>query len=180
VIHDAVTGHGAGEFLDNLTRHQWQDDGLAAGGLFDWVGESATNDTTGRAAETAHALAEYTSGHSNELLNLAGTEGQSLGQVNPELTRDFSRAFAPYLDDMVGMNVGGNSSDFAPLDAADEPALKTRALMSVMYSDHEASDIMYHQGGADIEKSPLVKSCVWTPSTPRTSAPPAASARAVS
>ena len=152
VIHDAVTGHGAGEFLDNLTRHQWQDDGLAAGGLFDWVGESATNDTTGRAAETAHALAEYTSGHSNQLLNLAGTEGQSLGQVNPELTRDFSRAFAPYLDDMVGMNVGGNSSDFAPLDAADEPALKTRALMSVMYSDHEASDIMYHQGGADIEK----------------------------
>ena len=152
VIHDAVTGHGAGEFLDNVTQHQWQDNGLAAGGLFDWVGDTAANDPTGRAADTAHALAEYTSSHSNQLLNLPGTQSQSLGQVNPELTRDWSRAFAPYLDDMVGQNVVGNNAEFAPLNGADEQPLKTRALMSVMYSDHEASDIMYRHAGASIEK----------------------------
>ncbi len=151
VIHDAVTGHGAGEFLDNVTQHQWQDSGLAAGGLFDWVGDTAANDPTGRAADTAHALAEYTSSHSNQLLNLPGTESQSLGQVNPELTRDWSRAFAPYLDDMVGQNVVGNNAEFAPLNGADEQPLKTRALMSVMYFDHEASDIMYRHAGASIE-----------------------------
>ena len=102
VIHDAVTGSGGERFLNNLTQHQWQDDGLAAGGLFDWVGESAAHDSTGHAAETAHALAEYTSNKHNQLLNLPDTQGQSLGQVNPELTRDWARAFSPYMDDMVG------------------------------------------------------------------------------
>lgn len=152
VVHGAVTGVGAGDFLDNLTRHQWQDDGLAAGGLFDWVGESAANDTTGRAADTAHALAEYTSGHSNQLLNLPGTDSQSLGQVNPELTRDWARAFSPYLDDMVGHDLAGSNGEFAPLNAADEQPLKTRALMSVMYSDHDASAIVFNQAGANIEQ----------------------------
>jgi uncharacterized protein YukE len=137
VVHDAVAGHGAEPFLDDLTRHQWQDDGLAAGGLFDWVGETAANDSTGRAADTAHALAEYTSSHSNQLLNLPGTDSQSLGQVNPELTRDWARAFSPYMDDMVGMNTGDSSGLFAPLDpdSSAEPA-NTRRLMSVLYSDH--------------------------------------------
>ncbi len=137
VINDAVTGAGGEKFLNNLTAHQWQDDGLAAGGLFDWVGESAAHDSTGRAADTAHALAEYTSSHSNQLLNLPDTEGQSLGQVNPELTRDWARAFSPYMDDMVGMNTGDSNGLFAPLDPDNsaEPA-NTRHLMSVLYSDH--------------------------------------------
>ena len=95
VIHDAVTGSGGERFLNNLTQHQWQDDGLAAGGLFDWVGESAAHDSTGHAAETAHALAEYTSNKHNQLLNLPDTQGQSLGQVNPELTRDWAKGLLP-------------------------------------------------------------------------------------
>ena len=137
VIHDGVTGPGGEKFLNNLTQHQWQDDGLAAGGLFDWVGESAAHDSTGRAADTAHALAEYTSSHSNQLLNLPDAQGQSLGQVNPELTRDWARAFSPYMDDMVGMNTGDSNGLFAPLDPDSkvEPA-NTRHLMSVLYSDH--------------------------------------------
>jgi hypothetical protein len=137
VVHDGVTGPGGEKFLNNLTQHQFQDDGLAAGGLFDWVGESAANDSTGRAAETAHALADYTSSHSNQLLNLPDAQGQSLGQVNPELTRDLARAFSPYMDDMVGMNTGDSNGLFAPLDLDSkvEPA-NTRHLMSVLYSDH--------------------------------------------
>jgi EspA-like secreted protein len=139
VIHDAVTGSGGEKFLNNLTQHQWQDDGLAAGGLFDWVGESAAHDSTGRAADTAHTLAEYTSSHSNQLLNLPDAQGQSLGQVNPELTRDWARAFSPYMDDMVGMNTGDSNGLFAPLDldSSTEPT-NTRHLMSVLYSDHPA------------------------------------------
>ncbi|MDX1892622.1 EspA/EspE family type VII secretion system effector [Mycolicibacterium sp. 050158] len=148
VIHDAVTGPGSEHFLNDLTNHQWQDDGLAAGGLFDWVADDAANDPTGRAAQTAHALAEYTSSHHSDLLNLEstrgyGAEGQSLGQVNPELTRDWARAFSPYFDDMVGNNTGGNDGLFAPLDPADgsktEPT-NTRHLMSVLMSDHPPMD----------------------------------------
>ncbi|GFM16338.1 MULTISPECIES: EspA/EspE family type VII secretion system effector [Mycobacteriaceae] len=152
VVHDVVTGPGGGEFLDDLTKHQWQDDGLAAGGLFDWVAETAQDDPTGRAASTAHALAEYTSGHQPQLLNLAGTDGQSLGQVNPELTRDLSRVFAPYLDDMVGNNIDGtNDRFFPPLDGAEEQPLKTRALMSVMYSDDQAAEHLYRNAGSTVE-----------------------------
>lgn len=142
VIHGAITGAGGERFLDNLTQHQWQDDGLAAGGLFDWIGESAANDSTGRAASTAHALAEYTSSHSNPLLNLPGTDGQALGQVNPELTRDWARAFSPYMDDMVGMDTGDSNGRFAPLDVDGgnlEP-VNTRQLMSVLFSDHPPLD----------------------------------------
>ena len=129
-------------FLNNLTQHQFQDDGLAAGGLFDWIGDSADHDSTGRAAETAHALAEYTSSHSSQLLNLSRCQGQSLGQVNPELTRDLARAFSPYMDDMVGMNTGDSNGLFAPLDPDGgklEP-VNTRHLMSVLSSDHPALD----------------------------------------
>ncbi|MFG1931746.1 EspA/EspE family type VII secretion system effector [Mycobacterium sp. NPDC048908] len=142
VIHDAVTGSGGEKFLNNLTQHQWQDDGLAAGGLFDWVGDSAAHDSTGRATETAHTLAEYTSSHSNQLLNLPDTQGQSLGQVNPELTRDWARAFSPYMDDMVGMNTGDSNGLFAPLDpdGGNLEPVNTRHLMSVLASDHPPLD----------------------------------------
>jgi hypothetical protein len=152
VIHDAVTGANGNAFLDDLTKHQWQDDGLAAGGLFDWVAEDAQNDPTGRAASTAHALADYTADHQKSLLNIPGADNQSLGQVNPELTRDMSRAFAPYLDDMVGNNLDNtNGGFFPPLDGGEGQATNTRALMSVMYTDLEASETMYRQTGLNVE-----------------------------
>ena len=150
VIHDSIVGapHSGpyGEqtfltpdgqkFLDNLAQHQWQDDGRAAGGLFDWVGETAGHDTNNRAADTAHALAEFTSNNSERLLNLPGTDGQALGQVNPELTRDWARDFAPYYDDMVGAHDGDNNGLFSPLDPDGTPSPeKTRHLMSVLMSD---------------------------------------------
>lgn len=137
VIHDAITGESGKSFLDHITQHQWQDDGLAAGGLFDWIAESAANDVGGRAAATAHTLAEYTAEHSHRLLNLPDTDNLALGQVNPELTRDWARAFSPYFDDMVGMNTGDSNGLFAPLDLDSEPNPEmTRKLMSVLYSDH--------------------------------------------
>jgi hypothetical protein len=152
VIHDAVTGANGNAFLDHLTKHQWQDDGLAAGGLFDWVAEDAQNDPTGRAASTAHSLADYTADHQKSLLNIPGADNQSLGQVNPELTRDMSRAFAPYLDDMVGNNLDNTNSEFfPPLDGGESQATNTRALMSVMYTDSQASETMYRQTGLNVE-----------------------------
>jgi hypothetical protein len=149
VIHEAITGSGGDRFLDNLTQHQWQDDGLAAGGLFDWVGDTAANDGTGRAAETAHSLANYLSSPDNELLKLPGTggfgtESQSLGQVNPELTRDWARSLTPYFDDMVGADNGDSNGPFPalddPLSDKAEPT-NTRHLMSVLASDHRPPDI---------------------------------------
>lgn len=137
VIHDAVTGANGNAFLDDLTKHQWQDDGLAAGGLFDWIGEDPG---TERAGQTAHALAEFTS-TDGDLLNLEGTfgygaDGQSLGEVNPELTRDMARAFSPYFDNMVGVHPPEGDGGFPALDTPGGDPTHTRQLMSVLYSDH--------------------------------------------
>ncbi|MGW0158135.1 TPR repeat region-containing protein [Mycobacterium sp. NPDC003323] len=125
-------------FLDDITEHQWQDDGLAAGGLLDWIDGAAAEDSSGRAAATAHALAEYTSDNNDRLLNLPGADNQSLGEVNPELTRDMARAFSPYWDDMVGPSNGDSNGGFPPLDLAKDglAPTHTRDLLSVMYSDH--------------------------------------------
>ncbi|MFV8048920.1 EspA/EspE family type VII secretion system effector [Mycobacterium sp. 48b] len=123
------------KFLDNLSQHQWQDDGLAAGGLFDWVGDTANNDVNNRAADTAHALAEYTSNNNHQLLNLGGGD-QPLGQVNPELTRDWARALSPYFDDMVGQHDNDSNGVFSPLDPDGAPSPEnTRHVMSVLASD---------------------------------------------
>ncbi|OFB40866.1 hypothetical protein BA059_08150 [Mycolicibacterium sp. (ex Dasyatis americana)] len=181
VIHDALVGppethQPAGnqtflsddgkKFLDNLTQHQWQDDGLAAGGLFDWVGDTANHDVQNRAADTAHALAEFTSDNHERLLNLPGTDGQPLGKVNPELTRDWARDFAPYLDDMVGAHHGDNNGLFSPLDPAGTASPEnTRHLMSVLMSDQPpegakmegrpqtASEILFDSTKAHVERS---------------------------
>lgn len=181
VIHDALVGppethQPAGnqtfltddgkKFLDNLTQHQWQDNGLAAGGLFDWVGETANHDVQNRAADTAHALAEFTSDNHTRLLNLPGTDALALGQVNPELTRDWARDFAPYLDDMVGAHHGDNTGLFSPLDPASSASPEnTRHLMSVLMSDQPpdgpkvdgrpqtASEILFDNTQAHIERS---------------------------
>ncbi|MGV0744221.1 TPR repeat region-containing protein [Mycolicibacterium sp. XJ870] len=182
VIHDAIVGPPethqpagnqtfltpAGEkFLDNLTQHQWQDDGLAAGGLFDWVGETANQDINNRAADTAHALAEFTSEYHDRLLNLPGTDGLALGQVNPELTRDWARDFAPYYDDMIGAHDGDNNGLFSPLDPAGTPSPEnTRNLMSVLMSDQppagaqqgdghplSASEIAFNSAKSHVEHS---------------------------
>ncbi|WP_049744570.1 EspA/EspE family type VII secretion system effector [Mycolicibacterium goodii] len=124
------------KFLDNLAQHQWQDDGLAAGGLFDWVGETANNDINNRAADTAHALAEFTSNNHDRLLNLPGTDKLPLGQVNPELTRDWARSLSPYFDDMVGEHGNDSNGIFSPLDPDGTPSPEnTRHLMSVFASD---------------------------------------------
>ncbi len=146
LIHDTVTGSGGQEFLDNLTRHQWQDDGLAAGGLFDWISDSAANDPRNLASETAHAIADFaSSAKPPDLLNLPGADGQSLGQVNPELTRDWARALTPYFDDMVGGDSKDSNGRFAPLDAFSpldpkNDITETRRLMSVLMSDHPPLD----------------------------------------
>ncbi|MEE6168778.1 MULTISPECIES: TPR repeat region-containing protein [unclassified Mycolicibacterium] len=162
VIHDSIVGPPethqpdgnqtfltpeGRKFLDNLTAHQWQDDGLAAGGLFDWVGETANHDIDDRAANTAHSLAEYVSDGHDRLLNLPGTDNLPLGKVNPELTRDWARDFAPYYDDMVGQHDGDNNGVFSPLDPDGTPSPeKTRHLMSVLLSDQPPPD--KHPGDA--------------------------------
>ena len=69
VVHDAITGQveSGNEFRDqfkvnsehllyNLTHEEWDDNGAAAGSLFDWTKSAATGPEAGIAASTAHHL----------------------------------------------------------------------------------------------------------------------------
>ena len=66
VVHDAITGQvePGNEFRDqfkvnsehliyNLTHEEWDDNGAAAGSLFDWTKDAATGPEAGIAAATA-------------------------------------------------------------------------------------------------------------------------------
>jgi len=105
VVHDAITGEVASgnEFRDqfkvnsehllyNLTHEEWDDNGAAAGALFDWTKSAATGPEAGIAAATASTYAEYIGAHSNDLMhlngsNVVGLDGvHTLGAVNPHLT----------------------------------------------------------------------------------------------
>ncbi|ODR27513.1 EspA/EspE family type VII secretion system effector [Mycolicibacterium porcinum] len=105
IIHDHLTGtHGdnGDNFLHDITRIEWSDDGKAAGSLLSW-----TNDTSGTQADiagaTARTYAEYIGNHP-ELMNLAGHH--TLGELNPHLVQGMAEGLAPYVANIAGTEGG--------------------------------------------------------------------------
>lgn len=95
IVHDQITGikgDDGQDFLHDITTHEWDDDGEAAGSLFEW-----TKDSTGPerqiAAETANVYADYLGTHSGELLSIDGN--RQIGDMNPELVKAFSNGLMP-------------------------------------------------------------------------------------
>lgn len=120
--------------LNSVTTYEWADDGAAAGARFAWI---AQNDDD--ADQAAAMLAEYLIGNHSKLSALdsgfLGLTKVSAAQLNPRLVRDYARALAPHLGELVG----GNQSAFGSLrtQAADDP-LALRNLLSVFVTDAEA------------------------------------------
>jgi EspA/EspE family len=137
VVHDAITGQveSGNEFRDqfkvnsehllyNLTHEEWDDNGAAAGSLFDWTESAATGPEAGIAAATASTYAEYIGSHSNDLLhlngdNVIGLDGtHTLGAVNPHLTYAVAEGLTPYINNIAGLP--GGPDGFAPLDRVEQ------------------------------------------------------------
>lgn len=151
-VHDALAGVDGRtpnkEFIGNLLSHQWADNGAAAGSLLHGTTPIAnptdlTDPTQLRqaviAGETMHAVDSYAGANANDLLNLPGAENQSLGQVNPELTRALAEANKPFIDDMLG-NALDNTRGFEPLDKLTDPEMPmTRDLFAVVDTDGQAA-----------------------------------------
>lgn len=150
-LYDAVTGEHGDRMIENLLTRQWADDGAAASGMLTGLAPvaEATNmaDPTQvaqatRAGEIMHAVDQWASGPGNasKLLDIPGTEGQSLGQVNPELARGLADANKPYLDDMIG-NKLDNTLGFKALDDGHSNAAmpNTRDLLAVIDTDKQAA-----------------------------------------
>lgn len=160
-LHEALTMAGPGgnapndAMIENLLTRQWADDGAAASGLFtglapvanptDMVDPTQVAQAT-RAGELMHVVDKWAGGHAPQLLDIPGTEGQSLGQVNPELARGLAEANRPYIDDMLG-NKLDNTLGFDALDnGIDDAAMpNTRDLFAVLDSDSKAGEILNSQ-----------------------------------
>ncbi|BBY19192.1 TPR repeat region-containing protein [Mycolicibacterium litorale] len=140
-IHDAITngdGHIEGidpdKFMKGVTERIWDDNGEAAGNLFEW-----TRNTHGPeaqiAADTAEAYGRYLGVHGGELLDLPGHH--TIGEVNPELVRAFGQGLEPYQAAMVGD--AGLANGFDPLDRLGGDMPNTRNVFAVIDSDPDAA-----------------------------------------
>ncbi|MFB1298510.1 hypothetical protein ACAG24_023640 [Mycobacterium sp. pW049] len=161
-VHDALVtsydGNGRpvfdNQFLENLTTHRWTDGGTALSNMVTGIPDVATMadpaDPTQlaaatRAGETLNAFAQFAGNNPDKLLNIPGTENQSLGQVSPDFTRAMADATVPYLDDMMD-NKLDHTTGFRPLaefstnpeveSFVDDPAVTaTRNLFGVVGTD---------------------------------------------
>jgi hypothetical protein len=106
---------------------QWKDDGAAASGLIDWIGDDAgSNDKAERDRAAASAYALFTemtdrkvSGDWNESAydffsdsygRIGNFENAPIGQGNPAIAMSMGKAAAGYLDYFSAANNGGDST----------------------------------------------------------------------
>ena len=129
------------DFIHDITRHAWADDGAAAGSLFSWTGENTHGPLADLAAGTAEKYAMYIGNHDTELLSL---NNHTLGQINPELVQGMAEGLTPYIPNIVGM-AEGQMPGFGALDAPDavENGLMPTAkgVFSVLSTDELASEL---------------------------------------
>jgi hypothetical protein len=148
------------EFLHNMLTHQWTDGGTAAATMLADIPDTATmTDPTDRtqqavavrSGETVRVFDQYIANHRDELLNIPGTDNQSLGQLSPDLTRALAAANAPYIDDMMTDTLD-NTVGFQPLDdIIHTPRIdNTRNLFAVLDTDSFAAHTLNTAAYGDI------------------------------
>lgn len=128
--YQLLTGDGGQEYLRDITSHDWDDGGRAAGATLSWIGRDANSPDQAaaqRAGEAAHAVATYLADNDNALRETS----------NPELAAAFGTALTPFQGALAGdgrsvrgFELGGNLGSggfsrsrnvFAAMDA-DGPA----------------------------------------------------------
>jgi hypothetical protein len=163
VVHDAITGdvQQGNEFRDkfrvnsehllyNLTHEEWDDNGAAAGSLFDWTKSAATGPEQGIAASTAHAYADYIGTNSHDLMHLNGStvvglDGQhTLGDVNPYLTHSVAEGLTPYINNIAGLPnglPGFDALEDTPERYFDYSMPDTKGLFAVLNSEQTTATL---------------------------------------
>jgi hypothetical protein len=138
IVHDHMTGtHGddGQDFLHDITKHEWNDDGKAAGQLFEWT-KNSTGPEGQIAAETANVYADYLGTHSAELLAIDGS--RQIGDMNPEMVKAFSNGLMPYQQELVTDQPAINTP-FHRIDDLGSTMEKTKGLFAVIDSQHDAA-----------------------------------------
>lgn len=113
-VEQAVTDpeHGT-DFVRNVLVHDWSDDGAAVSSLFRADVKDGVVDDPHNAADVAAATRHgaimaavagaMSSGEAWKTLSaIPETDGQSVGQLNPDLLRTVSHGLSPYIPDLAG------------------------------------------------------------------------------
>lgn len=138
IVHDHITGtHGddGQDFMMDVSTHEWNDDGKAAGSLFEWTKDSAGPEGQ-IAAETANVYAEFLGSESDKLLSIDGN--RQIGDINPDLVKAFSNGLMAYQAEMVEENPLTDTA-FKPLDDFGSSMDNTKGLFAVIDSQPEAA-----------------------------------------
>jgi EspA/EspE family len=139
IVYDHLLGtHGdnGDDFLHDINRIAWTDDGKAASSLFSWTNESHTGPEATIAAETAEKYATYVGSHKPELM---GIDGQTVGQLNPELVKGYAHGLTPYMGDIAGLSTANPHDAFGPLDIQHpEERPLAKGLFSVLSTQEDA------------------------------------------
>ncbi|WP_169692959.1 hypothetical protein R1X32_39985 [Rhodococcus opacus] len=118
-VHNILSGEGMpadynrDDVIMPLLQRDWADGGeqnVAA--MFDWIADDARPADPSdpgemfrsrQAGESAFGLAQILAAKDSELLDIPGTNGQAIGEVNPDITQALGTTLAPYIGNMVGV-----------------------------------------------------------------------------
>jgi EspA/EspE family len=145
--HDILTGANGQTLLQNMSVHDWADNGAAASSLTNWVHDAASPNNSEmmqtRAGETAQAVANYLGDNGKSLLDIQTHPGglnqghTTIGEQNPDLVRGYANALEPFQRAMVGDYEGTHG--FHALENTSSDMSKTRNLFAAIDSDPTAA-----------------------------------------
>ncbi|GAA2053452.1 WXG100 family type VII secretion target [Williamsia deligens] len=137
MVNDPHTGM---QFVNDVQTHGWSDDGKAVGRLFTFGDNDFDNPRTGQIME-AVARASSSNDAWATLSSIPGTDGKSVGELNPELLRTLSKSMAPYISDLAG---AAHSPGFSTGDWADDGNGKyvgAANVFALMNTDDQAGQV---------------------------------------
>ncbi|WP_072804144.1 TPR repeat region-containing protein [Rhodococcoides yunnanense] len=162
-VHDAVTDADRGQdFIRDTLTHHWSDDGHAVSSLFDFdpadsvvadpnnAEDVATAERTGgimSAVGKAIATDEW-----SHLSDVAETDRQSVGQLNPKLLNTLSHSMSPYIADLAGLpsdDRPGFDNSWVDPSHTGKYAGATQ-VFALMNTDHDAGTYFTEHAQAEI------------------------------
>jgi hypothetical protein len=143
-----IKGDDGDDFLRDINTMHWTDDGKSAAALFSWTNEASTGPEAYIAGETAEKYSSFLGIHKDELMDM---NGQTLGEINPELVRGYSTGLTPYISDIAGLSTDNPNNNFDPIDTespSERPVAK--GIFSVLSTDAEAYQTFHSAADAQI------------------------------
>jgi len=151
--------YNSDDFLSDVMKTSWSDNGKDAASLFSWTNEQASGPEAGIASATAERYAQFIGSHKDELMDIPTALGSfdtdTLGQLNPELVQGMAHGLTPYMADIASV-AGGADDNFQPLET-DQTRPLAKGIFAVLGTDVDA----YREFNGAANELALQKSYEW-------------------